>query len=70
MFKKISDKWETLTFAKLSGHFTRCFECQVHQVLHLRSEEPQARGLNISPMMEAKNEVDNHDIHGFSRVGG
>ena len=32
--------WEVLTFAKSSGHFTRCFEDQVHQVLYLCSEEP------------------------------
>ena len=35
-------RWEVLTFAKSSGHFTRCFGGQVHQVLYLCSEEPRA----------------------------
>ena len=34
-------KWEVLTFAKSSGHFTKCFGGQVHQVLYLCSEEPR-----------------------------
>ena len=36
-------RWEVLTFAKSSGHFTRCFGGQVHQVLYLCSEEPRGR---------------------------
>ena len=32
---------EVLTFAKLSGHFTRCFEGRVHQVLYVCSREAQ-----------------------------
>ena len=35
-------RWEVLTFAKSSGHFTRCFGGQVHQVLYLCSKEPRA----------------------------
>ena len=34
-------RWEVLTFAKSSGHFTRCFGGQVHQVLYLCSREPR-----------------------------
>ena len=34
--------WEVLTYAKSSGHFTRCFGGRVHQVLYLCSKE--ARG--------------------------
>ena len=34
-------RWEVLTFAKSSGHFTRCFGGQVHQVLYLCSKEPR-----------------------------
>ena len=35
-------KWDVLTFAKSGGHFTRCFEGQVHQVLYLCNEQPRA----------------------------
>ena len=34
-------RWEVLTFAKSSVHFTRCFGGQVHQVLYLCSREPR-----------------------------
>ena len=51
MAKIIGDyRWEVLTFAKSSGHFTRCFGGQVHQVLYLCSEEPQ-RGSGTFPAM-------------------
>ena len=30
-----------MTFAKSNGHFTKCFEGQVHQVLYLYSREPR-----------------------------
>ena len=43
-------KWEVLTFAKSSGHFTRCFGSQVHQVLCLCSEEPRGRRARSSAM--------------------
>ena len=36
-------RWEVLTFAKSSGHFTRCFGGQVHQALYLCSREPRGR---------------------------
>ena len=31
-----------LTFGQTSGHFTKCFGSQLHQVLHLCSKEPRA----------------------------
>ena len=34
-------RWEVLTFAKSSGHFTKCFEGQVHPVVYLCSREPR-----------------------------
>ena len=39
------------TFAKTNGHFTRCFEGQVHQVLYLCSEEPRGTS-GIFPAMD------------------
>lgn len=33
--------WEVRTCAKSNGHFTKCFECQVHKVLYLCSKEPR-----------------------------
>ena len=44
VFEKIAKKrrdriWEVLTFAQLSGPFTKCFEGQVQQVLYLCSED-------------------------------
>ena len=44
-------KWEVLTFAKSSGHFTRCFGGQVHQVLYLCSKEPRPTS-GIFPAMD------------------
>ena len=43
-------RWDVLTFAKSSGHFTRCFEGQVHQVLYLCTGEPR-RTWGIFPGM-------------------
>ena len=37
--KNDDDQWEALTFAKLSGQFTKCIGDQFHQVLYLSTGE-------------------------------
>ena len=51
--KDVNYRWEMLTCAKLSVHFTRCFEGQVHQVLYLSSREHPTQRSNFPATRQA-----------------
>ena len=48
--KQCDYRYEVLTFAKLSVHFTECFGGQVHEVLYVCTGEPR-RTWGIFPGM-------------------